>query len=148
MARAAPPVRDRFIGSWKLISYQRKSQDGRVAHPFGEHPVGRIAYDAAGRMSAQLMRPGRKSTTAVGVSYANGNSSDTEIREAVGGFIAYFGTFDIEEASTMVVHHVEACLVPSWVGQDLRRRYRFEGNRLFLSAAAANFTVDLVWERL
>jgi hypothetical protein len=146
-AVAAPPVRDRFLGVWKLIAYQRKSGDGRVAHPFGEKPVGRIAYDTAGRMSAQLMRPGRKSTMAVGVSYANGTASDAELREAAGGFIAYFGTFDIDEASTNVIHHVEACLVPSWVGHDLKRRYRFEGNRLMLSAVAGSFSVDLIWER-
>ncbi len=144
---AAPSAHDQFLGVWKLIAYRRKSGDGRVAYPFGEKPIGRITYDAAGRMSAQLMRPGRKSTMAVGVSYANGAAADAELREAAGGFIAYFGTFDIDEASASVIHHVEACLVPSWVGHDLKRRYRFEGSRLMLSAVAGDFTVDLIWER-
>ncbi len=147
-ATAAVPVpRDPFLGVWKLIAYRRTSGDGRVDHPYSEQPVGRITYDAAGRMSAQLMRPGRKSTLPVGVSFANGTANDAELREATAGFIAYFGTFDVDPAATEVVHHVQACLVPSWVGQDLRRKYRFSGNRMMLSAVAGKFSVDLTWER-
>ena len=151
-APAAGKARDQLIGVWKLISYQRKVSDGRVAFPFGEKPVGRLTYDSAGRMSAQLMRPGRKSAMPVGVSFANGAAAnvmanDAELREAAGGFIAYFGTFDVDESTTAVIHHVEACLVASWVGHDLSRKYRFLGNRLMLSAVTGNLAVDLVWER-
>ena len=142
---AAP--RDRFLGVWKLIRCERKSKDGRVDYPYGEKPVGRITYDKAGRMSAILMRPGRRSTVAPGVSMIAGNASTEEIRDAVNGFIAYFGTFDVDESGKTVIHHVQACLVPSWVGTDLKRSYRFEGNRLMLTAAAATSVLDLVWER-
>lgn len=144
---AAGRARDQLIGVWKLVSYQRKAANGRVDAPYGAKPVGRLTYDTAGRMSAQLMRPGRKSSLEVGVSFANGTAGDAELREATGGFIAYFGTFDVDEATTTVIHHVEACLVPSWVGHDLKRKYRFEGNRLLLSAVTSTYTVDLVWER-
>src|SRR6266550_964982 len=99
--------RDRFIGVWKLIRCERKSKDGRIDYPYGENPVGRITYDKAGRMSAQLMRPGRPSTVAPGLSLIAGNASAEEIREAVNGFIAYFGTFDVDESAKTVIHHVE-----------------------------------------
>jgi hypothetical protein len=33
----------------------------------------------------------------------------------------YFGTFDIDEATRTVIHHVQASLVPSYVGTDLKR---------------------------
>jgi hypothetical protein len=46
-----------------------------------------------------------------------------------------------------VIHHVEACLVPSWVGTDLKRTYRFNANRLVLTAVIATNVVELVWER-
>ena len=141
------PDRAALIGVWKLLAYRRRSAGGVVVHPFSEHPEGRLTYDAAGRMAAQLMRPGRQASLAVGVSYANGSAPDAEIREAAAGFIAYYGSYDVEEATHTVVHHVQACLVASWVGQDLRRQYRFTGDRLLLSAAAGDFTVDLVWER-
>jgi hypothetical protein len=144
--QAAPPAVDRFIGVWRLISCERRYKDGRVDYPYGERPVGRITYDKAGRMSAQLMRPGRRSTVASGITLIAGNASDEEIREAVNGFIAYFGTFDVDESSQTAIHHVQACLVPSWVGTDLKRTYRFNGNRLVLTAATAS-VLELIWER-
>ena len=145
-AHAAPAVRDRFIGVYKLISCESRSGDGRVTYPYGEKPIGRITYDAAGRMSAQLMRPGRRSTVPSGVSLLAGKASSEEIREAVDGYIGYYGTFDVEEAAQTVIHHVQACLVPSWVGTDLRRTYRFDGNRLVLRAGTTT-ALELVWER-
>ena len=145
-AQAAPAARNRFIGVWRLISCERRSKDGRIDYPYGEKPVGRITYDRAGRMSAQLMRPGRRSTVAPGVSLIAGNANEEEIREAVNGFIAYFGTFDVDESAQTVIHHVQACLVPGWVGTDLRRTYRFNANRLVLTAVTTS-AVELIWER-
>ena len=97
-------------------------------------------------MSAQLMRPGRRSTIASGVSLIAGNANCEEIREAVNGFIAYFGTFDVDESAQTVIHHVQACLVPSWVGTDLKRTYRFNASRLALTAVTTS-ALNLIWER-
>jgi hypothetical protein len=79
--QAAP--RDRFLGVWKLIRCERKFTDGRIGYPCGEKPDGRITYDKAGRMAAQLMGPGRRSTVAPSTSFVTGNASAEEIREAV-----------------------------------------------------------------
>jgi hypothetical protein len=145
-AMQAAPARDRFIGVWSLISCERRYKDGRIDYPYGEKPVGRITYDKAGRMSAQLMRPGRRSTVTPGLPLT-GNASTEEILDAVNGFTAYFGTFDIDESAQMVIHHVQACLVPSWVGTDLKRTYRFDSGRLVLTATVPTSVLNLVWER-
>jgi hypothetical protein len=144
--QAAPEARGRFIGVWRLIGCDRTFQDGRVAYPYGENPVGRITYDKAGRMSAQLMRSGRRSTAAPGVSLIAGNASPEEIREAIDGFLAYFGRFEVDESAHTVIHHSEACLVPSWVGMDLKRTYRFDADRLVLTDCSTNL-LEVVWER-
>ena len=145
--QASPAAWDRFIGVWRLISCERNSMDGRTDYPYGEKPVGRITYDRAGRMSAQLMRPGRRSTVTPGMSLITSNASAEEIREAVNGFTAYFGTYDVDESAQTVIHHVQACLVPSWVGTDLKRTYRFNSTRLVLTAAAPANVLELIWER-
>ena len=145
-AQAAPKVRDQFIGVYKLISCERKFKDGRIEYPYGEKPVGRITYDKAGRMSAQLMKPGLRSTVAPGTNFGGAKADCEELRVAAEGFIAYYGRFDIDEATKMVTHHVEACLVPSWVGTDLKRNYRFTGKNLVLSVQSTNL-LELVWER-
>ncbi len=145
--QAAPTARERFYGVWKIVSCKRTSKDGTVDYPFGENPVGRITYDKAGRMSAQLMKSGRPSTLPPGVDYAGGgNTSTEELLNSVRGFVAYFGTFDVDESTQTVTHHVQACLVSSWVGHDVKRNYRFSGNRLILRAAALA-TTELTWER-
>jgi hypothetical protein len=138
---------DRFIGVWKLLSCERRFADGKVDYPYGEKPVGRLTYDSAGRMSALLMRPGRLSTVPPGGNLITSKASAEEIREAVTGFNAYFGTFEIDEASHTVIHHVQAALVPSWAGKDVKRTYRFTSNRLMLTAAVTGSSQNLVWER-
>ena len=145
-AHAAGQERERFIGVWRLISCERKLKDGKVEYPYGEKPVGRITYDRAGRMSATLMRPGRKSTVPPGVSLLGAGAGAEELRAAVDGFTAYFGKFDVDEQAKTVIHHVEAALVPSWVGTDLRRAYSFSGKRMVLRATTTS-VLELVWER-
>lgn len=138
----APSVRNRFIGVWKLVSCERKSSSGELSYPYGEKPVGRITYDKAGRMSAQLMRPERHSPA--GTTLQTG--SPTELRDVL-GFVAYFGTFDIDEATRTVIHHVQASLVTSYVGTDLKRTYEFAGTQLILTARTEDAAWRLIWER-
>jgi hypothetical protein len=147
VASAQPGTRGRLLGVWKLRSCVRTFKDGRTEHPFGEQPVGRIEYDKAGRMSALLMRPGRRSTLPPGVELDK--ATNEELRDAVTGFVSYFGTFDIDEATHTVVHHIEASLSPSWVGTDLKRSFHFDAGRLILTRPApdGSSSDELVWER-
>jgi hypothetical protein len=46
-----------------------------------------------------------------------------------------------------VVHHVQASLVPSFVGTDLKRTYEFAGTQLILSARTDEGSLRLIWER-
>ena len=133
-------VRDQFIGVYRLVSYQRKAQDGTITDVYGPTPIGRITYDAAGRMSGFLMRPNR------GRPKDPRTPTVEEYREIQSGFVAYMGTFDVDEASKTVTHHVEAALNPAWPGTDLKRTYEFAGNRLTLSVAGPT-SLKLVWER-
>jgi hypothetical protein len=82
-------------------------------------------------MFALLMRPGRQSSVAPGMELDN--APEDELRKAVTGFVAYFGTYDVDEASHTVIHHVEASLIPSWVGTDLKRNFQFVGGSLVLT---------------
>lgn len=151
---AAAEPREAFYGVWRLARYEMKQKStGRIVHPYTERPEGRITYDAAGRMSAQLMRPGRKPLAGqvpqAGAAAIFEQATAEEIREAAGGYIAYYGTFQVLPAERTVVHHVKGCLIPNWVGTALRRQYEFRsgGRQLILTADTPTAVGTLVWDR-
>jgi hypothetical protein len=136
-------MKERLIGSWRLVSYETTETEGRRGKPYGE-AVGRLSYDEHGNMAGQVMRPDR-----VRVELGEGNAQ--QVRAAYLGYIAYFGTYEIAADGTSVVHHVHGALNPAWVGSDQVRRMRFDGARLVLSAdvrkSGAIVTHVLTWER-
>lgn len=136
-------MKNRLIGSWRLVSYETEEPGGRRGRPYGR-AVGRLSYDGNGNMAGQVMRPGRAHVSL-------GEGSAQQVRAAYLGYIAYFGTYEIAPDGTSVVHHVDAALNPAWVGGDQVRALRFEGERLVLSAAVAKsgetVTHVLTWEK-
>src|ERR1700686_1840087 len=145
-------VRKKFIGVWKLISGESKDDvTGEIRYPWGTNPVGRLAYDDAGRGFAQLMNPGRPSVGGManrGAAAAIATASAEDMREMLTGFNSYFGTFDIDEPARTVVHHLQSALIPSWVGTDQRRKYEFSGsNQLIMLNTASQVSYRLVWQR-
>jgi hypothetical protein len=132
-------MKERLLGSWRLVSYETTDATGRRGRPYGD-AVGRISYDAHGNMAGQVMRPDRAS------------EGPDRIRAAYAGYIAYFGTYEVAPDGASVVHHVQGALNPEWVGGDQVRGLRFDGERLVLSAevpksADVRVTHVLTWER-
>jgi hypothetical protein len=140
--------RDRFPGTWRLISYGTHFPDGRVEHPFGDEATGLLIYTADGAMSGQVMRAGR-------AHLPNGYRRSGAVEPVVAafeGYIAYCGIYQVEEDTLHVVHHVEASLFPNWVGTQQRRGYQFDGERLTLTAPGSRSGVQvsnrLIWQRV
>jgi hypothetical protein len=145
-------ARKKFIGVWKLVSGEAKDEvTGEVRYPWSTSPVGRLAYDDAGRVFAQLMNPGRRSVGGManrGAAAAIETASAEDMREMLTGFNSYFGTFDVDEPGRTVIHHLQSALIPSWVGTDQRRKYEFSGrNQLIMSNTASHVAYRLVWQR-
>lgn len=135
---------ERFWGAWTLASYERIDSSGIISYPMGTDPVGRITYDGFGRMSAQLMRRDRPK-------FASANrqqGSAEEIRSAFTGYIGYYGPYSLHEKESTVIHHVECCSFPNWVGTDQVRLFEFDGDRLILRAAGPEKSENkLIWVR-
>ena len=135
---------NRLVGSWALVSYITLNADGSQGRPYG-NAVGRLNYDADGHMAGQVMRPGRSEV-------APRQWSAQEVRSAYAGYIAYYGTYEVNGAGDVVTHHVEGALNPGWVGGRQVRRMRFEGDLLVLSTdvpkAGAMVRHTLTWRKL
>jgi hypothetical protein len=148
----AAAERKKFIGTWKLVSGVSKDEvTGEVRYPWGRKPVGRLSYEETGRMFAQLMNPGRRPVGGLsdrGAAAAIATASADDMREILTGFNAYFGTFDVDESSRTVIHHLQSALIPSWVGTDQRRKYEFPGpDELVILNTVSQATYRLVWHR-
>jgi hypothetical protein len=69
------------------------------------------------------------------------------------GYGAYFGTYEVDEAKGLVIHHVEGSLIPNWEGSDQRRRFTIADDKLTLEppefrAAGQQRTRRLTWQRI
>jgi hypothetical protein len=137
-------LKQRLVGSWRLVSYETRGADGRRGRPYGQ-AVGRLAYDDHGNMSGQVMRPNRARVEI-------GDGAAQQVRAAYLGYIAYFGTYEIAADEEHVVHHVEGALNPAWVEGDQVRTLTFDGDRLVLTAdvqkGGATVTHVLTWEKI
>lgn len=126
-ATASTKLSSQFIGSWSLVSFTDKNEQGDTIHRYGEDAFGRIVYGVNGKMMVILMRSGRES-------------------QGEPDFFSYTGSYDIDEAAGAVTHHVEACNAPSWIGTDRVRTFEFlDEDRVALRPVEG--TSELVWRR-
>ncbi len=140
---------DRFTGTWRLLACEGQWSDGRITRPYGDRPGGLLMYDGFGGFSGQIMALERPS-------FATGNllkGSDDEVRAAFEGYVAYYGSYTVDETERLMIHQVEGSFFPNWTGERQVRKYHFtDDGRLQLSTlpirgSRADLTVVLLWER-
>jgi Lipocalin-like domain len=126
MADSSPAAH--FVGTWQLLDSYAEGAGGRAPFPLGAKVIGRINYDSAGNMAAQLMGEDRTPFA----SRDPREISDLEYRSAFQTYTAYFGTYEIDAERGTVTHHVVGATVPNWPGNDQLRYYELQGDRLIL----------------
>lgn len=141
--------KEALLGTWKLVSSVGHWSDGRVSYPYGEKPDGMLVYDAKGHFSGQIQAPGRALFESDNVL----RGTDEEVRAAFEGYVAYYGTYEVDEQSASVTHYIQGSWFPNWVGNTQTRFYEFEGEKLRLTTAPFvgkrnQVTHTLLWERL
>ena len=115
----------RFIGTWRLISATS---------------TGLMYYDTLGNMAAQVM------PTRVRPKYAGAQPTPDEAKEAITGYLAYFGTYTVDVRTHTITHHRKANINPGQVGDDAVRRYEFaSGDRVILTPVDSGN--QILWER-
>jgi hypothetical protein len=139
-----------LIGVWRLVSCEREISGGQIDKPLGDQPVGRLIYDAQGRVSVQLMRSGRRleSAKAARTSWEAAQiATNDEVREMVAGYLAYFGTYEVDEASHTISHQVLGALIPGWVGTTRKRNYELTGDFLKMTLRRGETVERYGWQR-
>ena len=60
-------------------------------------------------------------------------------------YMAYSGSFEVDEATQTLTHHMDVSLNPTWLGQAQERFVKMDGNKVVI-AAYIN-TALLTWRK-
>jgi hypothetical protein len=115
----------KFIGTWKLVSFEIKSDD-EVTYPWGKDPFGLLMYNDEGYMSVAIMASNRRRFSTMDFTKV----TTEEVAAAADNFDAYCGKYEVTKDK--VTHLVEVGFVPNRVGEKEERFYKFEGDKLIL----------------
>jgi Lipocalin-like domain len=135
---------DKLEGTWKLVSASSTTRNGkRNETPYGRSPTGLLTY-SDGRVFAMISYDGRKSLSA-------GGGNPEEQAEAFKTFLAYAGRYTFN--GDKVTHHVEVSSIQNYVGKDLVRTVKFQGDQIILVTPPTRIngeiqTLELIWQRL
>jgi hypothetical protein len=147
--------RRNLVGVWELVSLQDNRPSGDVLDWMGKKPSGILIYSPDGLMALQIMRD--PPAVAGSMWSSDGrvllpSASANDIRDALGGYYSYFGTWDVDERAHTVTHHVRASLRSGEVGAHYVRPYELAGEQLVLRypvkrVGSEGWTRVLVWRR-
>jgi len=149
LALAQEAVKSKLLGAWRLTSYFAEGANGDVIYPLGPDAQGYIMYTGDGHMSATVMRPNRAKFAAADPIAG----TPQEQASAAAGYLSYAGTFEVDEANSVVIHHLKTALIPNWVGNDFKRKVILDGDKLELRGLAPSLVggelrlVHVLWER-
>ena len=140
-------IRDRIVGTWKLVLAEETLKDGST-RPFpglGPNAKGFLMYQRDGYMCGQLVNPNRPK-------WADPVHTTPEEKNAVAeGTFAYCGRYEIDVKQKWIVHLPEVATDPGWMGSRQIRPFSFEGGRLILSDVEKNDPSvarwKIVWEK-
>jgi hypothetical protein len=134
-------------GTWIMDSAYEIHADGSRTTNFGEHPIGLLMIDAAGRYDLQIFKVGRPA-------FASGDKArgtPEEYRAAVLGSSTHFGKVAIDQAHHQLVFDVEAASFPNWEGKRQVRDFTFKNGLLSYAVPASAYgngtTAYSVWRR-
>jgi hypothetical protein len=136
------------VGTWKLVSASSTLSTGEPGEaPYGSSPVGFLAYTADGRVTALISHGGRKPLSFGGKAIA----LMEEQAEAFKTFLAYGGRYKL--TGDTVIHSVDISSIPNFVGKELVRSVRFQGDQIILVIPPTLMngkiqTIELIWQRL
>ena len=143
----AQSAKDRFVGTWSLVSIRYVRPDGAAIEPFGPNVKGMLVFDGA-----------HFATQAIAADLPKFISNNRMVGtlqeyEAVShGVVAYFGSYSVNEADHILTLHIERSSFPNWEATDQQRKFEFAGDELRYTAASSTANpaeaAQLVWRRI
>jgi hypothetical protein len=130
-AIAQQGLKDRVVGTWKILSWETLRPNGEIVNIWmGLHPTGLIIYQPNGYMAVQFMADPRPTFAQIP---ATSPPPYDEFRNAFFGYYAYWGTYTINEDGNGVTHNVRGSERPGEVGIKYTRYISIYGTKLVIT---------------
>jgi hypothetical protein len=130
-AFAQQALKDRILGTWKVISWESSRPNGQIVNIWmGHHPTGVIMYQPNGYMAVQIMADPRPTFAQ---NPATSPPPYDDFRNAFFGYYAYWGRYTINDAGNGVIHDVQGSERPHEVGIKYPRSVSFDGAKLVIT---------------
>ena len=136
-------------GTWWLLSREDRNKDGqkRIDPVLGADPIAILVY-AKNHFAAQFMKKDRTTDSITEATNAGQNNT-----AAVGGYDAYFGTYQIDEKTNKVVHTLTGSINPANIGITVFRDLHVKEDKLTIQLETTTpegeaVTRTLLWKRI
>ena len=126
-AQTESEIRDKIVGTWKLVSAEETLTNGttRPNPAYGPRGKGFLMYQRDGYMCGHLVNPDRPM-------WDPAHPTPEAKAVAADGSFAYCGRYEIDVKQGQLVHLPETATYPGYVGSRQIRPYTLEGNRLII----------------
>ena len=121
-----PGLSELIQGTWWLISREDYTRDGRkkIDPVLGADPMAIVVY-VKDHFAAQFMKKDRSTESITQATAAGQNNT-----AAIGGYDAYFGTFQVDEKTGLVAHTLIGSINPENIGITVSRNLTVKGDQL------------------
>jgi hypothetical protein len=110
-------LKQQLVGTWTVVSWEQDVPNAPKFQRFGANPKGYHIFDANGRFFAMFARPDLPKLASRNPS----NPTPEEAKAIVGGSIAYYGTYTVDEASKIITMKIESSSFANQLDMDQKR---------------------------
>jgi hypothetical protein len=141
------PIKDEIVGAWSLVAVAAELANGTSAEPFGANPKGTIIFTPDGNFALFQSR----SELPKIASNDRTKATTEEAAAIVGGSIAYYGTYSVNEAEKSLSVVLEGSTFANLLGGPAQKRVvtSLTANELKFAnpRTPSGMTLQTAWKR-
>jgi hypothetical protein len=135
---AAATTKEQIVGTWRLISFTRQNDAGKVTNALGDRPAGYMILTAEGRISVFFVDTSRKSP-------AGAAPTDAEAAQLWRTIVGYIGSYKVDPVETKdglkITVRSERSWSPAQEGVDRDFFEKLDGSKLTSTSVPTRNTV-------
>jgi hypothetical protein len=140
-------LKEQLVGTWTALSAETTGPNGAKQQFYGAPAKGILILDAGGIYAQVLARPGRPKLKSI--NRFSLEATPEELKVAVTGTVATFGTWSVNEADKTLSRRPEASLLPNEEGIEQKFSVTLAGDELKTSTvnSLTGLKTEMVYRR-